>query len=293
MTPRDMLLAALVSLIWGSAFVFIQFGLQDFSAPQLTVLRFAIAALPALFLPRPRIGWSLLIATGLTLFTGQFLLLFFAYRAGLAPGLASIAVQMHVFFTVALAALLLRERPNPAQSLGMIVAFVGLLLIGLTVGGDLPLLALILVLSGALSWAIGNLLLKRIGPTPVLPLMAWLSLVPPLPALVLSLLLGDQPPLWTAIAQASALGLIGALYIGLVATTFGYGLWSYLLARYPTATVAPFALLSPVTGVLASAIVFGERFPPLRYAGMALILLGLAVVLLPSRFLRQGLLRRG
>jgi len=174
MTPRDMLLAALVSLIWGSAFVFIQFGLQDFSAPQLTVLRFVVAALPALFLPRPRIGWKLLIATGLTLFTGQFLLLFFAYRAGLPPGLASIAVQMHVFFTVALAALLLRERPNLAQSLGMMIAFAGLLLIGLTVGGDLPLLALVLVLAGTFSWAIGNLLVKRIGPTPVMPLMAWI-----------------------------------------------------------------------------------------------------------------------
>lgn len=282
-----MMLAALVSLIWGSAFVFIQFGLQDFSAPQLTVLRFVIAALPVVFLPRPRIGRSLLVATGLTLFAGQFLLLFFAYRAGLPPGLASIAVQMHVFLTVALAALLLRERPNAAQSLGMGIAFAGLVLIGFTVGGDLPLLALVLVLAGTFSWAIGNLLLKRIGPTPVLPLMAWLSLVPPLPALAISLLLGDQPPLWNALGQASPLGLFSAFYVGLVATTGGYGLWSYLLARYPTATVAPFALLSPIVGVVASAIVFGERFPPLRYAGMALILLGLAVVLLPPRLLRR------
>jgi O-acetylserine/cysteine efflux transporter len=285
MSLRDMLLAALVSLIWGSTFVFIQFGLLEFSAPQLTVLRFAVAALPALFLPRPKIGWGLLLGTGLTLFTGQFLLLFFAYRAGLPPGLASIAVQMHVFFTVALAALLLGERPNPMQSIGMAIAFIGLLLIGLTVGGDLPLLALLLVLAGTLSWATGNLLLKRIGPTPVMPLMAWLSLVPPLPALALSLLLGDQPPLWDALVQASPLGLFSALYVGLVATTIGYGLWSYLLARHPTAMVAPFALLSPITGVVASALVFGERFPPLRYAGMALILLGLAVVLAPRRWL--------
>ncbi len=160
----------------------------------------------------------------------------------------------------------------------MAIAFAGLLLIGLTVGGDLPLLALLLVLAGAFSWAIGNLLLKRIGPTPMLPLMAWLSLVPPLPALALSLLLGDQP-IWSAIGQASLLGLLSVLYIGAVATTLGYGLWSFLLTRYPTATVAPFGLLAPVTGVIAAAIVFGERFPPLRYAGMALILLGLVAVL--------------
>ncbi len=286
MTPRDIFLACLVSLVWGLAFVFVKFGLEDFSASQLTVLRFVVIAIPALFLPRPKIGWGLLIGTSSFLFLGQFLLLFFAYRAGLPPGLASVAVQMHVFFTVALAALLLRERPNAMQSAGMAIAFIGLLLIGLTVGGDLPLLALILVVVGAINWAIGNLLVKRIGPTPMLPLMAWLSLVPPLPAFAVSLILDDQPPLWTALAHASALGLISALYLGLVATVLGYGLWSALLTRYPTATVAPFALLTPVTGVVASAILFGERFPPLRYAGMALILLGLAVVLVPARYLR-------
>ena len=85
-----MMLAAGVSVIWGLAFVFTKFGLESFSAAQLTVLRFAIAALPALFLPRPRIGWGLLVVTGLFLFTGQFLLLFFAYRAGMPPGLRAL-----------------------------------------------------------------------------------------------------------------------------------------------------------------------------------------------------------
>ncbi len=276
-----MMLACLVSAIWGLAFVFTAFGLESFSAPQLTVLRFAIAALPALVLPRPAIGWRLLIGTGLFLFAGQFLLLFFAYRAGLPPGLASIAVQMHVFFTVALAAALLGERPSRAQLCGMAIALLGLVLIGATIGGDLPPLALILVLAGALSWAIGNLLVKRIAHTPVLPLMAWLSLVPPLPALALSLAI-DDTPIWSALGHAAPLSLLGALYLGVVATIGGYGLWSFLLARYSAATVAPFALLSPLTGVIAAAIVFGERFPPLRYAGMALILLGLAAVLVPA-----------
>jgi len=266
MSLRDMMLAAAVSVIWGLAFVFTKFGLESFSAPQLTVLRFAIAALPALLLPRPQIGWGLLVVTGLFLFAGQFLLLFFAYRAGMPPGLASITQQMHVFFTVALAGVLLRERPSPRQGLGMAIAFAGLL-----------------ALSGALSWAIGNLLLKRIGPVPVLPLMAWLSLVPPLPALALSLTLGDAPSLPAAILNASAIGLISTLYLGGAATVVGYGIWSRLLTRYPAAAVAPFVLLAPVTGVIASAIVFGERFAALRYAGMALILLGLATIMLPSR----------
>lgn len=61
-----------------------------------------------------------------------------------------------------------------------------------------------------------------------------------------------------------------------------YAIWGRLLRRYPTATVAPFALLAPCTGVVSSALVFREVFGPARYAGMALILGGLAVVVLPA-----------
>jgi hypothetical protein len=56
----------------------------------------------------------------------------------------------------------------------------------------------------------------------------------------------------------------------------------HVVGVYPAGTVAPFALLSPCTGILSSALVFGERFSPLRYVGMALIIAGLAIILLPA-----------
>ena len=163
MRPRDIFSATLVSVIWGLAFVATKIGLDSFSAPQLTALRFLIACVPALFVARPQISWSLLILIGLTLFTGQFLLLFFAYEAGIAAGLASVTQQTQAFFTVILATIFLREIPTLRQSAGMIVAFAGLLMIGLTVDADLPLLALGLGLASALSWAVGNFLVKRIN----------------------------------------------------------------------------------------------------------------------------------
>jgi len=104
MKPRHMLLAAMTAVIWGLAFVATKLGLESFSAPQLTALRFLIACLPVLVVPRPRIGWGALVLIGLTLFAGQFLLLFFAFEAGLAPGLASVTQQMQVFLTVLLSA---------------------------------------------------------------------------------------------------------------------------------------------------------------------------------------------
>lgn len=176
MRPIDVFPATLVSVIWGLAFVATKVGLESFSATQLTALRFLIACIPALVVPRPQIPWPLLILIGLTLFTGQFLLLFFAFKAGIAAGLASVTQQTQAFFTVILAAIFLREVPTLRQSAGMIVAFAGLILIGSTIGADLPTLAFGLALGSALNWAVGNILVKRVGSVPMFSLMvttAW------------------------------------------------------------------------------------------------------------------------
>ena len=173
MTPRDIALAAFVSVVWGLAFVATRFGLEGFTAPQLTALRFLIASIPVLFVARPAVPWHLLVLIGLSLFAVQFLLLFLAFRHGMPPGLASVTQQTHVFLTVLLAALLFGERPTARHGLSMILATAGLVLVGLTVGADLPALALALALSGALSWAVGNLLLKHVRGVPMFPLIAW------------------------------------------------------------------------------------------------------------------------
>jgi O-acetylserine/cysteine efflux transporter len=283
MRLRDMGLAVLTSVIWGFAFVTYKFGLESFSAPQLTALRFMIACLPVLFVPRPKLPWSAIVLIGLTLFAGQFLLLFFAFALDMPAGLASVTQQTQAFFTVLLAAVFLQEIPRLRQGAGMVIAFAGLVLIGLTTGADLKPAALGLALAAALSWAIGNILVKRTAGVPVFPLMAWCSLVAPWPVLLLSWLVDPQPSLIGAVMNASWPSIVTALYLGTLATPIAYGMWSYLLQRYPASVVAPFALLSPVTGILSSALILGEVFGPLRYAGMALILAGLAVIVWPTR----------
>lgn len=282
MTLRDTALAALTAVIWGLGFVAIKFGLESFSPAQLTALRFIIACLPVLVVPRPPISWPMLVAIGLTLFTGQFLLLFFAYVEGLPPGVAAVTQQIQVFFTVALAAIFLRDTATRRQWIGMLVAFCGLALIGLTVGGDLTPSGFALAMAAAFSWAVGNILIKRVGKVPMLPLMTWLSLVPPLPALLVSSLDDRAPWIFTAVLGASWTSIVAAVYLAVLATTVAYAMWGHLLARYPSAVVAPFALLAPCAGIASSALVFGESFPPLRYFGMALIFAGLAVVFLPA-----------
>jgi O-acetylserine/cysteine efflux transporter len=281
MKPADAALAVLTSVIWGLAFVATKIALESFSPPELTALRFMIACLPALLLPRPGISWPLLILIGSTLFTGQFLLLFFAFANGLPPGVASVTQQMQAFFTVFLAAVFLGDVPTVRQCAGMAVALVGLILIGSTVDAQLTALGLGLAMGGALSWAIGNVLVKRTGATPMFALMAWLSLVPPIPALAVSAVYDQGPFLVPQLLHASWASLVAALYLGAIATTLGYAIWGRLLARYSTALVAPFALIAPCVGVAGSALAFGETFGAVRSVGMLFILAGLAAIVLP------------
>jgi len=279
MSGRDAALAALTSVIWGLAFPAIKFGLVSFSAPELTVIRFLIACLPVFVVRRPRLSWTSMTLIGLTLFTGQFLLLFFAYTRGLPPGLASVTQQMQAFFTVLLAAVFLRDLPTRGQVLGMVIALIGLVIIGATVGADLTVPGLGLGLAGAFSWAVGNVLVKRTAGVPVFPLVVWCSLIPSLPAAAVSAVVDGHVSASAVLSRASWVSIAAAVYLGTMATTVAYAIWGYLLRRYPAAAIAPFAMIAPCTGIVASAMIFGEVFAPARYAGIALILAGLAVTL--------------
>jgi O-acetylserine/cysteine efflux transporter len=246
-----------------------------------------IAACPALVVARPPVAWKPFVAIGLTLFAGQFLLLFVALAMGLPPGLASVTQQTQVLFSVVLAAIYLGDTPRRHSVVGMLIAFLGLGLVALSVGRAGPIAALAVGVAAAFSWAIGNVLVKRLGPVRILPLVAWLSLIPPLPALVVSYFY-PGPGLFAAIAGAGWASLGAVLYLGLAATLIAYAIWGRLLTLYPTSVVAPFTLLVPVVGVAASALILGERFTMLRASGMGLILCGVGVAIIsPTRSIRN------
>jgi O-acetylserine/cysteine efflux transporter len=280
MKARDIMLAVSVAVIWGLAFIATEYALQSFPPAQLTAFRFILAVLPLPFFRRPDISWGLLIVLGLFLFTGQFMFLFFAYKAGMPPGLASVATHTQTLFTIIVAAVVLREVPHPRQISAVAVAFIGLGLVFASVDGTLTYLGLILTLAGAVSWAIGNTILKRLGRVDMLALMIWLSLVPPLPALAYSYAAGDSFDLIATFRGASMISLLSLGYLGIISTTVAFAVWGRLLNTYPAVMVTPFALFAPCAGVLASYIIFDEGFGTLRGAGMILIMVGVAGTIL-------------
>jgi O-acetylserine/cysteine efflux transporter len=272
-----MLLAILVAVIWGVAFVVSKIGLESFTPPQLTALRFLVAAVGVFWLPRPAVSWKAVLFIGLSVFTGQFLLQFFGIALGMPAGLTAFVVQSQALFTVVFAAMMFGDRPTSQQAIGMGVALVGLFVISLTLNGNVPMLAFALTLASALSWASGNLVIKRLPKVNMLHLMGWASLVPPVPALLLSFAQDGPGALLHAVAHASMWGLLAPVYLGLLATVLAYAIWGNLLQRYSTGTVAPYALLAPAVGLSMSSLVYGERFNAIRLAGMILLLTGVAI----------------
>ena len=283
MKPADIAIAAMVAIIWGLAFVASRIALDEFSPELMTALRFAIAAVPCLFVRKPKIAWSLLVAISLTLFLGQFLPQAYGIAHGVPVGLTSVIVQSQALFTIGFAVIAFGERPTPMQALGIGIATVGLLMICGTVGYDFSVAAFAVLMISPVSFAVGNLLLRGARGVPMFDLFAWLCLVSAIPLFVLALIANGPAPTWQALAQMSPTGLACVLALGGISTSIAYWLWGRLLRDYPAAQVVPFALLVPFVGSAASSIVFGERFGPLRLAGMLTVIGGIAAMLLAKR----------
>jgi O-acetylserine/cysteine efflux transporter len=283
MKPADICLAVLVAAIWGLAFVASRIALDEFSPALMTTLRFAIAALPCLFVRKPDVPWPVLVAISFTLFLGQFLAQAYGIAHGVPVGLSSVIVQSQALFTIAFAAVAFSEWPTPRQAVGIAIAVIGLLMICGTVGYDFSVGAFAVLMICPVSFAIGNLLLRRAKNVPMFDLFAWLCLTSALPLFVLTLLTDGVRPTWQAVSHMSLTGLVCMLCLGGISTSIAYWLWGRLLRDYPAAQVVPFALLVPFVGAGASSIVFGERFGPLRLSGMVIVVCGIAIMLLSKR----------
>ncbi|MBR0963214.1 EamA family transporter [Bradyrhizobium diazoefficiens] len=280
MKPADVLIALIVAIIWGLAFVASRIALDEFSPELMTAMRFSIAAVPCLFIRKPKIAWSLLIAISFTLFLGQFLTQAYGIAHGVPVGLTSVVVQSQALFTIGLAAIAFGERPTRVQTLGIGIATVGLMMICGTVGYDFSVGAFAVLMIAPVSFAVGNILLRKARGVPMFDLFAWLCLASAVPLFALALLVNGPVPTFQSLIHMSLTGLICLMLIGAISTSIAYWLWGQLLRDYPAAQVVPFALLVPFVGSAASSIVFGERFGPLRLAGMLTVVGGIAVMVL-------------
>ena len=284
MTGADILTALAVVTIWGVNFVVIKIGLQDLPPILFSALRFLFAALPLVFfVKRPQTSVGLVLAYGLFQFSLQFTLLFTGIKLGLPAGLASLVIQLQAFFTIGLAVLTLGERPKGAQLLGALVAFGGMALVAIHLDGKATLVGFVLVVLAGMCWAVANIVTKKMGQVDALSLVVWSSLVAT-PPLLLASWLAEGAAAWQLAYQHFSLkSLATVLFQAYPNTILGFGIWSMLMRRYPSATVAPFSLLVPVAGMVSAAVVLGEALQWWKVAAGALVLGGLGLNLFGGR----------
>jgi len=287
MPVAHILLAILVSAVYGTAFVAIKLSVTELPPLLVTGYRYLFAAIPLIFfVPVPKVPLRLLVAYGLTQGVVMFGLIFSAIRLGMPPGLASLVVQMQVFFTIFFSAALFGERPRNREILGAVVAIAGICLIGFANSEITPAVPFLMVVASAAAWGLANIIAKAAKPQAMLGFVGWSSLAAPVPLFTLSMLferttfaLPDHVPSMTAVLSVA--------FLAYPTTVFAFAAWIFLLRSHPAATVTPFALLIPVFGMASTAIALGEVLTPMAAAGSGLVFIGLVVNMFGWRLLRR------
>jgi O-acetylserine/cysteine efflux transporter len=285
---RHALLALAVVAVWGTNFVVIKVALAHMPPLLLAVLRFAFALLPAVFfVARPAVPWSKLAAYGVAIGACQFGLMYVAINGHISPGLASLVIQIQVFFTVGLAMWLDGEKVRHFQWLALALAAAGVSVIAANTygqaGADATALGLVLSVLGAFAWATGNQVARSMGRVHMLGVVVWSSAFAVPVLLALSLVFEGPSRIATALTTASVPVWAAVVWQALGNTLFGYAAWGWLLARHPAATVVPMALLVPVFGMVSASLVLGESLPLWKLLAAALVLGGMALNLLWPR----------
>ena len=292
----DLLLALVVVVVWGVNFVIMKWGLRSLTPFQLGAMRYLCAAFPlVLFIKPPKVHWRWVVLFGLLQGVGQFGFLFTALKVGMTASLASVILQTQVFLTAVWTWILLREKPGRPLVAGMGIAALGLgcLLINELRSngtGGTSLLGLLLVVCAATSWACSNVVVRlaqkeNAGYDPV-AFITWSSLMPILPFIALSAWFDGGVEQWLHAStwqQIPWLAWASIAYLGWVATTLGYGLWTKLIQRYSANRVAPFSLCVPVIGLSTGMLLLDEKVTPWQWAGAALVVLALVVVIWGGR----------
>ena len=194
---------------------------------------------------------------------------------------AAALIQLEVPFLVLLGVLFLHEQAGWLQWLGIALAFLG---VGLIAGEPRVAgawVSVLMVVAGALSWAVGQAMIRTLKDIDGLTLTAWIAVCACPQLLVMSLIFESGHA--HAIAAANWVVWAAVVYLGLIMTAFGYALWYSLVRRHPISRVGPMLLLLPLFSTAGAVLFLGETLTWQIVLGGAVILTGVGSVLFDQR----------
>ena len=276
---KEQILAASVPLLWGIGFTFAKAGLNEFPPLFLMGLRFSLASLVLVwFVPIPRsqlkqIFWISFV--GSTLQYGMT----FTGLSMIDASLAIIIIHLEVPFSVLLAAIILKDKPGIQRILGMLISFAGIVLIAGQPSLRGQLSAILLTAAGAMMWAVGQVMVKRLkNPPSGFALTAWIGVFSGPQMILGSFIFEDSQ--FESLANASWIGWGVILYLALIMTVLGYGIWYRVLSRNPVSKVMPVMLLLPVFTIASSMFFLGEHPSLMIFMGAAVVIGGVSMIVI-------------
>jgi len=278
MQRKHLVLAILVTLVWGLNFPISKIGLKTIDPFILTGIRFSLAAIPLVFfIKRPNVSFLYLAGYGMIFGVAMWALINLGIEIGVPPGIASLVIQLSAFFTMLWGALIFKENIRANQMLGALLALIGLAGILMTRTGSNEFFGVLLVVLSAVSWSVGNVIIKKSGVKEIFSFIVWASLFPPIPLFLFGYVRHGAAPyldLMNKIAPEAIFSLTFQVYL---ATHFSYWGWNSLVRNYPISIVAPLSLLIPVFGITSSVVIGGEHISVAEAASMMVIVAGLFI----------------
>lgn len=280
----------MVCTIWGLHFTVMRLTIGEsgegvapllYAATRMSLVAFIMS--PFLRWHRGQMGGILIGGLGFGALNYAFM---FPALSMTTASAAAVAIELYMPFSILLGVLILGERIRGWSILGIVLAFSGVVIIGLSepgeAAGPLFALGLLLIAAAALSEATGAIAVKRLSKIRPQELVAWFAVIGTIVLWPLTLIIEtDQfvafaPDLRWRFAA-------GVLYSALLVSIVAHGAYYWLLARLPIQVVAPIGLMNTVIGVLGGVLIVGEAPTPALFIGMGVTLCGVAIIVWRSR----------
>ncbi|MBI1275681.1 EamA family transporter [bacterium] len=289
MKPIDYLGCILVAALWGGNFVAAKIAMAHYPPIMYATIRFGgVALMLAPFMRWPdKKRWKDLNLFALTLGTLYFPFTFKAINMGLDLPTAILTSQMGVPFSCVMGVVLLKDKLGPWRSMGLMIAFIGLLVIAGSPNLREHMLAFWFMLIGAFFWSLSNIYIKRFNDMKIYNVLGWACLLSAPQLLVLSLIFEDNA--LESLKTTPFAPAMGMLYSIVGSTVIAYGLWYRLLSKHKVNQVVPFSLLVPFFGISAGVIMLNEPLTLNTIIGGLITLAGVGTIVIrkPKMFRQQ------